>query len=158
MPSKLWSLTVVLALGAAMACGDSTSRGAPVTPSVTVSPVANATGVSRSDTVMMTLDLAVDSASCASRFHLRMRDSTGTDVPGHMAFADGYRRMMFIPDAPLEPNAHYFAHMRDSVMVGTGMGGMGNMGGQHQMMMFMQPPAGAMRMSDGMGWGFTTGN
>jgi len=43
-------------------------------------------------------------------------------------------------------------------MVGNGMGGMGTMSGQHQMMMFTRMPAGAMRMSDGMGWSFTTGS
>lgn len=47
-----------------------------------------------------------------------------------------------------------------AVLVASGMTAIaralaGTMGGQQ--MMFDQPPAGAMRMSDGMGWTFTTG-
>jgi hypothetical protein len=148
----------VLTLGVAGACGDSTSpEPTPVTPAVTVAPIPNSTGVARSDTVMMTLDMAMDSASCVTRFTLHQgSDTTGSTVPGHVAFTDGYHRMMFVPDGLLEAGTEYFAHMRDSVMVGNRMGGM--MTGDQMMMMLMEPPAGAMRVGSGMGWQFTTGS
>jgi hypothetical protein len=145
-------------LGAVGACSDSTAP-TPVTPTVAVSPAPNATGVGRGDTVLMTLDMPMDSASCLNRFILHVGDTTGMIVPGHMEFADGYRQMMFIPDGPMDAGTEYFAHMRDSVMVRSDTDGMGGMGGMMggQMMMFMDPPAGAMRIGGGMGWRFTTG-
>jgi len=147
----------------ASACSDTTVPGTtPVTPSVVVSPTPDATGVPPTDTVTMVLDVAMDSASCAARFTLHQgTDTTGGAVPGHVAFADGYRMMMFVPDAAMDPGTGYFAQMRDSVMVRQDMDGMmgggGTMGGG-QMMMFMEPPAGALRVGSGMGWRFTTGS
>ena len=115
----------------------------------------------RGDTIEMMVNVAMDTASCRARFTLHVGDSTGAVVPGGMRYGAGYQQMLFVPDALLQPGTRYFVHMQDSVMVGNGMGGMGTMGGRQQpmqMMMFTQPPAGAMRMGAGMGWYFTTGN
>ena len=149
---------LVAALGAA--CKGSTAPSSTVSASVVVSPTPNAMSVPRGDTIQMVVNMPMDTASCRARFTLHMGDSTGVAVPGHMLFGDGYRQMLFVPDSLLGPGARYFAEMRDSVMVGDGMGGMsdqGMMGGQHQTMMFTQMPTGAIRMGSGMGWYFTTG-
>lgn len=156
-------LVLVPLFAAALAAGCTSSTSpydGTVTPSVTVSPAPNASGVSRGDSIEMMVNMTVDTASCRSRFTLHVGDSTGAAVPGHMRYGDGYQQMMFVPDSLLRPGTRYFAHMRDSVMVGNGMGGMGMMGRQNTMMimMFTQPPSGATRMGDGMGWYFTTGN
>lgn len=131
-----------------------------VTPSVTVAPAPNASNVARGDTIEMMVNMAMDTASCRARFTLHVGDSTGAAVPGRMRFGNGYQQMMFVPDSLLRPGTRYFAHMRDSVTVGDGLGGVGMMGRQQTMMimMFTQPPAGATRMGAGMGWYFTTGN
>jgi hypothetical protein len=160
-------LVALFLVATAAGCKDSTdTASSTVTPSLTVSPAPNAMHVARGDAIGLMVDRALDTASCRARFTLRVGDSTGALVPGRMQFGDGYRQMMFVPDAPLQAGTRYVAHMRDSVMVGNGMGGMGMMGGtammggQNQMMvmMFTQMPAGAMRMGDGMGWYFTTGD
>lgn len=159
MTARLHVFVPLLAGALAAGCKDSTSAVAPtVAASVTVSPAPNASNVPRGDTIEMMANVALDSASCGARFSLHVGDSTGAVVPGHMRFGDGYQRMMFVPDSALQPGTRYLAHMRDSVMVGNGMGGMGMMGGQRQTMMFTQLPAGAMRMGAGMGWSFTTGS
>lgn len=151
-----------VAMVAAVACN--TDEGsAPVWTSLTLSPPPNAVGVSRGDTLRMWFDMPVDSASCAARFTLHTGDTLGPAVAGHMRFADGYRQMMLVPDAPMAPSSLHFAHMRDSMMtregwsggMGGGMMGTGMMGGRR--MMFGAMPAGAVRMGDGMGWSFTTG-
>lgn len=157
---------VVLAAATALgivSCTDSSGpNGEPVSLSVTVAPAPNAVNVSRGDTIRMWFDMPVDSASCSTRFALHMGDSTGAMVPGRMMFGDGNRQMMFVPDSLMLPGTRYFAHMRDSVMMresvhGDGMGG-SMMGGGQRMMMNGDMPRGALRMSDGMGWTFTTGN
>ena len=165
MKTQLPTLVTLLAVGVVAACSNSTEPGSTtVTSSVTVAPAPNAMNVARTDTIAMMFDMPVDTASCRSRFTLHMGDSTGAAVAGHMRFGNGYQRMLFVPDSLLRPGMQYFVHMRDSVMVGNGMGGMGDMGGTgmmsggHQVMMFTRMPAGAMRMSDGMGWSFTTGS
>lgn len=159
MKPQLPVLVGLLLIATAGGCKDSTSASATtVTPSVAVSPAPNAMNVARGDTVEMMVNMAMDTASCRARFSLHVGDSTGAAVSGHMRFGDGYQQMMFLPDSLLRPGTRYFAHMRDSVMVGNGMGGMGMMGRQSNMMimMFTQPPAGVTRMGDGMGWYFTT--
>lgn len=163
MRLRLPALAAVLVIAVAAACAGSTMPGTgAVSASVTaVSPAPNALSVSRGDTIEMTVDMPMDSASCRARFTLHVGDSAGVAVPGHMRYGDGYRQMMYVPDSLLQPGTRYFAEMRDSVMVGDGMGGMsdqGMMGGQHQTMMFAQIPAGATRMGSGMGWYFTTGS
>jgi hypothetical protein len=152
-------LVTLLTVGVVAACSESTGPGsATVNPSVSVAPAPNAMNVSRGDSVSMMTDMPIDTASCRSRFTLHAGDGTGSVVAGRMRFGNGYQRMMFVPDSLLRPGTRYFVHMQDSVMVGSGMGGMGMMGDQNQMMMFTRMPAGAMRMSDGMGWYFTTGS
>lgn len=125
-----------------------------------VSPAPNSPAVARADTIRLWMDMPMDSATCAMRFTLHRGDSTGVEVPGRLRFGDSYRQMMFIPDSLLEPGARYFAHMRDSMMMGSGMhaDGMGGqmMGGTQMMMGSL--PAGVVRMGDGMGWSFTTAN
>jgi len=154
-------LLVVVALAGLAACSDTAG---PATAAVSVSAVApapNAANVARGDTIRMWLDMPMDSASCAMRFTLHVGDSTGTVVPGRMTFSDGYRQMMFVPNSLMQPGTRYFAHMRDSVMMRGGMHDNG-MGGQMMgggwMLMTGQMPQGAVRMGDGMGWSFTTGN
>ena len=161
MKARLPTLVTLLAVGVASACSDATAPGSTtVSPSVTVAPSPNALNVARGDSVSMMFDMPMDTASCRSRFTLHMGDSTGAAVAGRMRYGNGYQRMMFVPDSLLRPGTRYFVHMRDSMMVGNGTGGMSMMGRQHLMtiMMFTQPPAGATRMSDGIGWSFTTGN
>lgn len=161
MEPRLPVLIALLLVATAGGCKDSTSSVAStVAPSVTVSPAPNAMNVARGDTIEMMVDMAMDTASCRARFTLHVADSTGAAVPGHVRYGNGYQQMMFVPDSLLRPGTRYFAHMQDSVMVGNGMGGMGMMGRQNGMMimMFTQPPAGAMRMGAGMGWYFTTGS
>lgn len=142
----------------AAGCSDTTSMMSPVSASVSaLSPAPNSTNVSRRDTVMLWTDMPMDSASCLGRFRLHMGDSTGTLVPGRIMFGDNYGRMMFVPDSMLQAGTMYFAHVQDGMMSGgSGMGSGSGMGGSRPMM-FDQPPAGAMRMADGMGWTFTTG-
>ncbi len=159
----LSTLAALLIAAAGTACVNSTMPGSStVSASVTaVSPTPNTLSAARGDTVVMTVSMPMDTASCRSRFTLHMGDSTGAAVPGHMSYGGDYTRMMFVPDSLLQPGTRYFAEMRDSVMVGDGMGGMsgsGMMGGQHQTMMFAQMPTGAIRMQSGMGWYFTTSN
>jgi Big-like domain-containing protein len=160
MPRLLWTGSVIL-LGVAACGGDTTAVLAPVsTPVLALRPAPNASSVSRRDTVMLQLGVSMDSASCASRFHLQMGDSTGAMVPGHFAYGDAYRRMMFVPDSMLQAGSTYFVHVQDGMMSGGTMMGGGGMGSGMQSgtpMMLDQPPAGAMRLSDGMGWTFTTG-
>lgn len=161
MKARLLTIVTLLAVGVVAACSDSTGPGsATANPSVTVAPAPDAMNVARSDTISMMFDMPMDTASCRSRFTLHIGDSAGVAVAGRMRFGNGYQRMMFVPDSLLRPGTRYFIHMRDSMMVGNGMGGMGMMGRQHQVtiMMFTQPPAGATRMGDGMGWYFTTGS
>ena len=162
--SRVW-IGAIAVVGLSAGCSDPTAVNSPVSASVSaLSPAPNASNVSRRDSIMLWTDMPMDSASCLARFSLHMGDATGPVVPGHMAFGDGYRRMMFVPDSMLRPGATYFAHAQDGMMSrgtwsgGTMMGGgmgSGMMGGQP--MMFDNPPTGAMRMSDGMGWTFTTG-
>ena len=126
-----------------------------------VTPLPNTASASRADTIRMWLDMPMDSASCATRFTLHMGDSTGPAVPGRMTFMDGYRQMMFVPDSLMRPGTQYFAHMRDSVMMrepmhANGMGGMMAEAGMG--MMTGRMPAGVGRMSNGVGWAFTTGS
>ncbi len=163
MGLRLATIAAVGLVAVAAACADSTAPGTGMaSASVTaVTPAPNAVSVSRGDTIGMTVDMPMDTASCRVRFTLHMGDSAGAVVSGHMRFGSGYRQMTFVPDSVLQPNTRYFAHMRDRVFVGDGMGGMsmqGMMGGQSQMMTFSQLPAGAMRMGSGMGWYFTTGS
>lgn len=151
---------VALAAGAA-ACSDSTAPDAtPISASVTLAPTPNAVDVSRADTIRMWFDMPVDSASCLMRFTLHMSDSTGAGVPGRMMFGDGYRQMMFVPDSLMQPGTRYLAHMQDGVMMRESMhdDGMGGQMGGGRTMMIDQMPQGAVRMGDGMGWAFTTGN
>jgi hypothetical protein len=160
MTARPLVLVPLLSVAIAVGCTNVTDPVASaVTPSVTVSPAPNASNVARGDTIVMSVNLAMDTASCRTRFTLHLGDSTGAAVPGHMRFGNGYQQMRFVPDSPLQPGTRYFALMRDSVMVGDGMGGMGMMGRQQSMMvlMFTQPPAGAIRVGAGMGWSFTTG-
>ena len=166
MRSRWLNMVTVIAAGALVACKSATApENSQVIASAVLAPAPNASAVSRSDSVVMTFGTSVDTASCRARFALHMGDSTGALVPGHMTFGNGYRRMSFIPDSLLHPGTRYFAQMDDSVMVGNGAGGMmgGQMGGMSgtggtQVMMFTQPPAGAVRMTAGMGWYFTTGS
>lgn len=156
MTRHLFVLPALVALGA---CSEPMSGNVSVTVSAT-SPAPNAMGVTRGDTIGLLMDMPMDSASCAMRFTLHRGDSTGPEVSGRFSFGDGYRRMMFIPDSLLEPDTRYFAHMRDSMMMGSGMHA-NDMGGQMMgggRMMMGSLPAGAVRMGDGMGWSFTTGN
>jgi hypothetical protein len=154
------AILAAAAIGVA-ACSEAMMTGfGPVSTSVAVSPTPNASAVARTDTVRVRFDMPVDSVSCLTRFALHMGDSTGTAVAGRMWFGDGYRQMMFVPDAPMQPGTRYFGHVRDSVMMRQGMhdsGMSGSMMGGGWMMMTGQMPAGAVRMSDGMGWSFTTG-
>jgi Big-like domain-containing protein len=148
-------------LGLAACGGDTTAVIAPVsTPVLALSPAPNASNVSRRDTIMLQVGTPMDSASCVNRFRLQIGDSTGAMVPGHVMYGDAYRRMMFVPDSMLLSGSTYFVHVQDGMMSGGTMMGGGGMGSGMQggsPMMFDQPPAGAMRMSDGMGWTFTTG-
>lgn len=150
----------VAALLALAACADATMPGATTVNVSAIAPAPNASGVARGDTIRLWMDMPMDSASCAMRFSLHRGDSTGAEVPGRLRFGEGYRQMMFIPDSLLAPGTRYFAHMRDSMMMGSGthMDGMGRqmMGGGRMMMGSL--PAGVTPMSDGMGWSFTTGN
>lgn len=154
------STAVLFALLALAACTDSNMPAGSTVNVSAVAPAPNAQNVARGDTLGMVMDMPMDSASCAMRFTLHLGDSTGAEIPGRLLFSDGYRRMMFIPDTLLAPGTRYFAHMRDSMMMGgalhgDGMGGQ-MMGGSQMMMGSM--PAGVVTMSDGMGWFFTTAN
>lgn len=155
-------LTVaVLALGAVSACADKSSLGTAAVSVSAVLPGPNSTGAAPADTVRLTLDMPMDSASVVTRFTLHMGDSAGPAVPGRMMFGSGYRQMMFVPDSPMQSGTRYFAQMRDGVMMGaTGSSSQtgGMMGGGAQMMLTGQMPPGAMRMTGGMGWSFMTGN
>lgn len=151
-------LPVTLLLAAA--CGGATGPGPVAATLSAVSPAPNAAGVARGDTVRLWLDMPMDSAGCVMRFSLHVGDSTGAEVPGRVMFGDGYRQMLFVPEAPLQPGTRYFAHVRDGMtmrggMHDNGMGGMMNAGGMMTMTGGMPP--GVMRMRDGMGWSFTTG-
>lgn len=126
-----------------------------------LSPAPGARDVSLGDSVQLMMAMPMDSASCAMRFTLHRGDSLGAEVPGRVRFDDGYRRMRFIPDVPLEPGMLYLAHMRDGMtMSSAAHGGTGMMGGGTMMsgvsMMTGTIPVGAIRMSDGMAWSFTT--
>ncbi len=142
-----------------------------VTASVVVAPAPGASDVARNGSVSVTFNYPMDSASCASRFAMRQRDTSGAVVPGRMSWDSTYHRMTFAPDSMLAVGTLFYVQMRDSMMtrdymmrdsVGMGGGGMmgGTGGGQHQMpgapMMFNQPPAGATRTGGGMQWSFTT--
>jgi hypothetical protein len=151
-------LAAAAALLVLAACSDTTTPGTSVTVA-SISPAPGAVGVARGDTIGLLMDMPMDSASCVMRFTLHRGDSTGAEVPGRLRFDDSYRRMSFIPDSLLDPETRYFAHMRDGGMMASGVhiGGMGGqmMGGR---MMMGAMPAGTVRMKDGMGWSFTTGN
>lgn len=156
MTRPIFAFSAIVALGA---CSESMTSNASVTVS-SVSPAPYAVDVAHSDTIEILMEMPMDSASCALWFTLHRNDSTGAEIPGRFRFGDGYRRMMFIPDSLLEPATRYFAHMRDSMTMNTGMHGNG-MGGQMVgggRMMTGSLPSGAVRMRDGMGWSFTTGN
>lgn len=145
----------------AAACSDSTAPDAtPISASVTLAPTPNAVDVSRADTIRMWFDMPVDSVSCLNRFTLHMADSTGESVPGRMMFGDGYRQMMFVPDSLMRAGTRYFAHMQGGAMMRESMhdDGMGGQMGGRRTMMIDQMPQGAVRMGDGMGWAFVTGN
>lgn len=165
MKARWLRITAVLACGIGGCKGATAPETAQLVASLSLAPSPNAMGVTPRDSVVMTFGTSVDTASCRARFALRMVDSTGALIPGHMTFGDGYRRMTFTPDSALHPGSRYFAEMGDSVIVGNGTGGMmggqmGGMGGSGavQRMMFPQPPPGAIRMAAGMGWYFTTGS
>jgi len=143
-----------LAIAAAALAACSSMTEAPMSLNVTasVAPAPAATGVSLTAPVTMDTPMAMDTTTCIGRMLLTVGDSLGPAVPAHLTFGNGYRRMVLQPDAPLAPMTTYFVHVRDSMMTQNGMMG----SGMGQMMMF-DPPAGAMRMRDGMGWTFTTG-
>lgn len=156
-------LAVLGAIVILAGCSSSMDEGMAVTVTASVSPAGNATGVSRSTVITMDAGMPMDTALCAERMLLHLGDSAGPLVPGTVTWEDGNRRMVFRPDAPLAPNTAYFVHVRDSMMTTGGMtdgmmGGGGMMGSSDMHSMMMQPPTGAMRMGDGMGWIFTTGS
>lgn len=153
-------LTVAAAFTACTGGMDANTRTVNVTA---LSPAPGARDVSPGDTVRLQMDMPMDSASCAMRFTLHRGDSRGAEVTGRVRFDDGERSMLFIPESPLEPGMVYFAHMRDGMtMSSAAHGGNGMMGRDAMMsgstMMAGTIPAGAIRMSDGMAWSFTTGN
>lgn len=145
---------------AAVACGD-TMDPAPSAATVSaVSPAPNAGGVARGDTVRVRMDMPMDAAGCAMRFILHVGDSAGAEIAGRVVLGDGDRQMMFVPDAPLLPDTRYFAHVRDGMTMAGGMHADGRgdmMGGGSVMTMSGGMPPGVVRLSDGMGWAFTTG-
>ncbi len=168
-------LVVIGPVLVAAACAhDATSPTAAtvVTASVVVAPAPGAPDVARNGSVTVTFNYPMDSASCAGRFAMRQRDTSGAVVPGRMSWDSTYHRMTFAPDSMLAGGTRFYVQMRDSMMTrgymmgdsAMGMGGAGMMGGtgggQHQMpgapMMFNQPPAGATRTGGGMQWSFTT--
>ena len=166
----------VLALMVAVAaCAHDTTAptmATVITANVAVSPAPGASDVARNGSVTVTFNYPMDSASCASRFAMRQRDTSGALVPGRMNWDSTYHRMTFAPDSMLAGGTRFYVQMRDSMMtrdymmsdsaMGMGGGGMmgGTGGGQHQMpgapMMFNEPPAGATRTGGGMQWSFTT--
>lgn len=157
--------TVILVAAAAVlaGCAGSMDANQQFVNVSALSPAPGARDVSPGDTVRLQMDMPMDSASCAMRFTLHRGDSLGAEVPGRVLFDDGDRRMLFIPASRLEPGMSYFAHMRDGMtMSSAAHGGNGMMGRQAMMsgstMMTGTIPAGAIRMSDGMAWSFTTGN
>ncbi len=143
--------------------------GAPVSASVTVSPLPGAAGVARSAAITMAFGYAMDTASCAGRFAMHLGDSAGPVVPGRMTWDSTYHRMTFRPDSLMLPGTPYDVELRDGMMTrdstmansAMGMRGMGAMSGtQHLMpgspMILDQPPSGATRTANGMRWSFTT--
>ena len=147
------------------------TSGAPISATVTLSPMPGATDVSRGAPIEVHFGNAMDSTSCASRFTLHRGDTSGVAVPGRMTWDRDHQHMRFMPDSMMAPGTQYYVHMRDSMMTRESMmsgstihmGGMGGVeGGEHRMsgspMMFDQPPAGARRARDGMRWSFTTGS
>jgi hypothetical protein len=162
MEERMFSRLGVLGLLVAIAaCSNSDDRMA-IDVTASVSPGANATAVPRTAVMTMDAGLVMDTAFCAGRMLLHVGGSTGPLVPGRMTWENGNRRMVFRPDSLLAPMTTYFVHVRDSMMTSDAMagsmmsGGMTGSGGMHSMT--MQPPAGGMRMGDGMGWTFTTGS
>lgn len=151
------------ALACVLLAGACTGMTEPAATTVTVSavfPAPDAGGVGRGDTVRLWMDMPMDSAGCATRFSLHVGDSTGAEVPGRVVFGNAYRQMMFVPDTPLLPGTRYFAHARNGMIMRGGMhddGRGGMMGGGGMMTMSGGLPPGAVRLSDGMGWAFTTG-
>lgn len=147
---------------AAAGCSSDQSSNAALSVAYSVAPAPNATSVPRTSGITMDAPLAMDSASCINRMVLHMgTDTTGPVVPTHMTFENNHQRIVLHPDSMLQAMTTYTVHMRDSMLgadMMTGSGGM--MGGTTNMhpMILDQVPAGAMRMSAGMRWTFTTGS
>lgn len=156
MVQRWMKLSVMVVLAACAADMD----GMRLDVVASITPAANATGVARDAAITMDAGTVMDTTACRDRMVLHMGDSTGSLVAMRLTWTNGGRTMVLTPEAPLAPLTTYFVHVRDSMLTGGtmdgGMMGGGMMDGTHTMM--MQPPAGAMRMADGMGWSFTTGN
>ena len=157
-------ILAILALSAVAACTNMNEGRWSTADVVALAPAPGSSSAARADTVRLSMSMPMDSASCAARFTLHRGDSLGPEVPGRVRYDEGNRRMLFIPDVPLEPATPYFAHMRDGMAMSSaahsGSGGMMVAGGMmgSATMMTGAIPTGAVRMSDGMGWSFTTRN
>jgi hypothetical protein len=119
--------------------------------------VPEATAVDVTDSIVVDFATAVETVTCRNSFRLHVGDSTGAVVAGRFRFANAYRQMIFVPDSALQTRTRYFARLGDGIAVGDGTGA-GEMDRDRDRLTFDQPMTGALRLRDGLGWSFTTGN
>ncbi len=156
------TLAIIIACAAlvtATACEDTTApeTTVPVSTSVTITPLPDASAVVLTDSVVVDFETAVETVTCRANFRLHVGDSLGPVVAGRYRYSNAYRRMAFVPDSALQAQTRYWARLGDGIALGDGNGAMHHTRDRDRLM-FDQPPNGALRLQNGLGWSFTTGN